>query len=76
MLVNSRPAFKGNGTVQFHFRGLEGQPAEVNLTSAVPGRSIKRMVKVTTTGKQIGQALTLVSLKPHEVKFIEPEFTP
>jgi alpha-mannosidase len=74
MLVNSRPAFKAKGTILLHFRELEGQPAEVKLTSAVPGKSIKRMVEVNTAGKQIGQPVTTVILKPFEVRFIEVEF--
>lgn len=74
MLVNSRPAFKGSGTVILHFRELEGKDAEVNLSSAVPGRSIKKMVEVNTTGQQIGQPVKSIMLKPYEVKFIEVEF--
>ena len=74
MLVNSRPAFKDKGTILLHFRELEGQSAEVNLSSAVPGQSIKRMTEVNTEGAQIGQPITSVKLKPYEVKFIEVEF--
>ena len=74
MLVNSRPAFKAKGTILLHFRELEGLPAEVKLSSSVPGKSIKRMLEVNTTGKQIGQPVTSVILKPYEVKFIEVEF--
>ena len=74
MLVNSRPAFKGKGTILLHFRELEGSPAEVKLSSAVPGQTIKRMTEVNTTGKQIGQPLSSIQLKPYEVRFIEVEF--
>lgn len=74
MLVNSRPAFKEKGTILLHFRELEGLPAEVKLSSGVPGQSIKRMVEVNAAGKQIGQPLTSVQLKPFEVRFIEVEF--
>jgi hypothetical protein len=74
MLVNSRPAFKDKGTILLHFRELEGQSAEVNLSSAVPGQSIKRMTEVNAEGTQIGQPITSVKLKPYEVKFIEVEF--
>lgn len=74
MLVNSRPAFKGNGAVLLHFRELEGANAEVNLTSAVPGQTIKKMTEVNAIGKQQGQELSSVKLKPYEVKFIEVEF--
>ena len=74
MLVNSRPAFKAKGTILLHFRELEGLPAEVKLSSSVPGQSIKRMVEVNTVGKQIGQPVTSVLLKPYEVRFIEVEF--
>lgn len=71
MLINSRPAFKENRTILLHFRELEGLPAEVNLSSAVPGQSIKKMMEVNVAGKQIGQPLTSIKLKPYEVRFIE-----
>ncbi|MCX6225548.1 MAG: hypothetical protein NTV01_12495 [Bacteroidia bacterium] len=74
MLVNSRPAFKKKGTILLHFRELEGLPAEVKLSSSVPGQLIKRMVEVNTAGKQIGQPLSTIQLKPYEVRFIEVEF--
>lgn len=74
MLVNSRPAFKEKGTILLHFRELEGLPAEVILSSAVPGQSIKKMVEVNAVGKQIGQPLTSIQLKPYEVRFIEVIF--
>ncbi|MEI6050681.1 MAG: glycoside hydrolase family 38 C-terminal domain-containing protein [Bacteroidota bacterium] len=74
MLVNSRPAFREKGTILLHFRELEGLDAEVKLSSAVPGRSIKNMVEVNAAGKQIGQPLTSIKLKPYEVRFIEVEF--
>jgi alpha-mannosidase len=74
MLVNSRPAFKEKGTILLHFRELEGKTAEVKLSSAVPGQTIKKMVEVNVVGKQIGQPLTSVQLKPYEVRFIEVAF--
>ena len=74
MLVNSRPAFKGKGTILLHFRELEGRNAEVNLASAVPGQTIKKMVEVNAAGKEIGQPLKTVQLRPYEVRFIEIEF--
>ena len=74
MLVNSRPVFEKEGTILLHFRELEGLPAEVRLSSAVPGHSIKRMVEVNAIGAQIGQPLTSIHLKPYEVRFIEVEF--
>jgi hypothetical protein len=74
MLVNSRPSFKGKGTILLHFRELEGSPAEVKLSSAVPGQTIKQMREVNTTGKQISQPLSSIQLKPYEVRFIEVEF--
>jgi alpha-mannosidase len=74
MLVNSRPAFKGKGTILLHFRELEGNAAEVKLASSVPGKSIKRMIEVNAAGKQIGQPVASVLLKPYEVRFIEVEF--
>ena len=74
MLVNSRPAFKGKGTILLHFREVEGLPAEVKLSSSVPGQSIKRMIEVNISGKQIGQPVSSVQLKPFDVRFIEVEF--
>ena len=74
MLVNSRPAFKGKNSILLHFRELEGKDAEVNLGSAIPGQTIKRMVEVNATGKEIGQPLKTVQLRPYEVRFFEVEF--
>jgi hypothetical protein len=74
MLVNSRPAFKDKGTILLHFRELEGLTAEVHLASTVPGRSIKKMIEVNAAGKQVGQPVTSVQLRPFEVRFIEVEF--
>ena len=74
MLVNSRPAFKNKGTILLHFRELEGLPAEVKLSSSIDGRPVRKMVEVNVTGKQVGEPLTSVQLKPFEVKFIEVEF--
>jgi hypothetical protein len=74
MLVNSRPAFKDKRTILLHFRELEGLPAEVKLSSAISGLTIKRMTEVNATGKQIGQPLSSIQLKPYEVKFFEVEF--
>lgn len=74
MLMNSRPAFKNNGSLLLRFREVEGLPAEVKLSSSVPGQSIKKMVEVNAVGKQIGQALRSIQLKPYEVRFIEVEF--
>ena len=74
MLINSRPSFNGKNSMLLHFRELEGSPAEVKLSSAVPGKTIKRMTEVNATGKQIGQTLSSIQLKPYEVRFIEVEF--
>lgn len=74
MLVNSRPAFKGDNSILLHFRELEGSPAEVSLSSAVAGRPIKKIVEVNTIGKQIGQPLASIRLKPFEVRFFEVSF--
>jgi hypothetical protein len=74
MLVNSRPAFKEPGTILLHFRELEGSAAEVKLSTAVPGRSVRKIVEVNAAGKQIGQPLTSIQLKPFEVRFIEVSF--
>jgi alpha-mannosidase len=74
MLVNSRPAFKDKGTILLHFRELEGLSADVKLSTAVPGKTIKKIIEVNAIGKQIGGSLTSVTLKPYEVRFIEVSF--
>jgi len=74
MLMNSRPSYKNNGTILLRFREVEGLPAEVKLSSAVPEKSIKKMVEVNAVGNQIGQPLITVQMKPYEVKFIELTF--
>ncbi|MCJ7450087.1 MAG: glycosyl hydrolase family 38 [Bacteroidales bacterium] len=74
MLMNIRPAFKNNGTLLLRFRELEGQPGEVNLSSAIPGKIISKIVEVNSTGMQVGQPVISVKLKPYEVKFIELDF--
>ena len=74
VLMNTRPAFKNNGALLLRFRELEGLPGEVNLSSAVPGQTVSKIVEVNSIGKQIGQPVTSVKLNPYEVKFIEVEF--
>jgi alpha-mannosidase len=74
MLMNSRPAFKEKGTLLLRFREVEGIAGEVKLSSAIPGRSIKKLIEVNVSGKQLGQPLSAISLKPFEVRFIEVEF--
>jgi len=72
-LINSRPAFKNTGSILLHFRELEGKPAELKLESKIAGRSIKRMIEVNVIGKEIGNSLQSIRLKPFEVKFVEIE---
>jgi alpha-mannosidase len=74
LLVNSRPAFNGNGAIILHFRELEGLPASVNLSSAIPGRPVKRMFEVNAAGQPVGQEISSLQLKPYEVRFIEVDF--
>ena len=74
MLVNSRPAYNDKRSILLHFRELEGLPAEVKLSSSTSSQPIKKMTEVNAVGKQIGQPLNSVQLKPYEVKFIEVEF--
>jgi hypothetical protein len=74
MLVNSRPAFKEKGTILLHFRELEGLTGEINLASSVPGKTIKKIIEVNAAGKQLGQPLKSIELRPYEVRFIEVEF--
>jgi hypothetical protein len=74
MLTNSRPSFTRPGAVLLRFRELEGRNAEVKLSSAVPGRTVKKLTEVNAAGKTLGQPIGSVQLKPFEVKFIEVEF--
>jgi len=74
MLMNSRPAFKNDGALLLRFREVEGLPGEVKLSAAVPCKAISSMIEVNAVGKQIGQPLTSVQLKPYEVRFIEVLF--
>jgi hypothetical protein len=74
MLVNSRPVYNKNASILLHFRELEGLPADVGLSSAVAGKTISKIVEVNVLGKQKGEPLTSISLKPYEVKFIEVDF--
>lgn len=74
MLANSRPSFTNPGALLLRFRELEGKNAEVSLSSAVPGRTVKKITEVSATGKALGQPVQSVLLKPFEVKFIEVEF--
>jgi alpha-mannosidase len=74
MLVNSRPAFKGKGTLLLHFRELDGKSSEVTLATMLPGQTIKRIIEVNAAGKEFGQPLKSIQLKPYEVRFVEVEF--
>ncbi|MDP2338512.1 MAG: glycoside hydrolase family 38 C-terminal domain-containing protein [Bacteroidota bacterium] len=74
ILINSRPAFKNSGSILLHFRELEGKLAELALESKIAGRSIKRMVEVNVIGKEIGNPIHSIKLKPFEVKFVEVDF--
>jgi Glycosyl hydrolases family 38 N-terminal domain./Glycosyl hydrolases family 38 C-terminal domain. len=74
ILINSRPSFKNGETILLHFRELEGKPAELNLESKIPGRSIKQINEVNVTGDEIGNYIKSVKLKPYEVKFVEVHF--
>jgi hypothetical protein len=74
MLVNSRPSFKNPDSVILHFRELEGQSAALTLESKIAARPVKRMVEVNSIGKETGNSLSSISLKPFEVKFVEVDF--
>jgi hypothetical protein len=74
MLANSRPSFTRPGAILLRFRELEGKNGEVKISSAVQGRTVKKLTEVNATGKALGQPVQSVSLKPFEVKFIEVEF--
>jgi len=74
LLVNSRPSFKNPESVLLHFRELEGKPASLTLESKIAGRSIKRIVEVNVSGKEMGSPIQSITLKPFEVKFVEVQF--
>lgn len=74
MLINSRPMYDKKYSILLHFRELEGLPAEVRLSSAIPGQTISKIFEVNAIGKQVGEPLSSISLKPYEVKFIEVDF--
>ena len=74
LLVNARPVFKKERTILLHFRESDGKPAEVKISSALPGISVSAITEVNTLGVQIGKKLSSVTLKPFEVKFIEVSF--
>jgi hypothetical protein len=74
LLVNSRPVFNRERTILLHLRELEGIPAEVEISTAVPGQMIRKMTEVSSVGKPVGQLVSTVPMKPYEVKFIEVEF--
>ena len=74
MLVNSRPVYNKKGAILLHFRELEGIPAEVRLSSAIPGKTISKIFEVNAVGNQSGEPIVSISLKPYEVKFIEVDF--
>ncbi len=74
MLTNSRPSFTKPGAILLRFRELEGTNAEVKVSSAVPGRAVKKLTEVNAVGKFVGQPLESIKLNPFEVKFIEVEF--
>ena len=50
LLVNTRPAFKRKDTILLHFRELEGLPAEVKISTSVPGQSIHKITEVNAMG--------------------------
>jgi alpha-mannosidase len=71
ILMNSRPAFNDNRSLLLRFREVEGLSGEVNLSAAVPGKTISSVQEVNASGKKIGQLLTSVKFRPYEVRFIE-----
>ena len=74
MLVNSRPVYNKKAAILLHFRELEGLTADIRLSSSIPGQTISKIVEVNAIGKQLGEPLSSIGLKPYEVKFIEVDF--
>ena len=74
IMMNSRPAFKGNSTLLLRFREVEGLPGEIKLLTAVPGKYVSKITEVNAAGISIGIPLTSIKLQPYEVRFVEVEF--
>jgi alpha-mannosidase len=74
IMMNSRPAFKGNSTLLLRFREVEGLPGEIKLLTAVPGKYVSKITEVNAAGISIGMPLTSIKLQPYEVRFVEVEF--
>jgi alpha-mannosidase len=74
LLVNCRPAFRDETTVFLRFREIEGLPAEIQISSGIPGRSIKKITEVNCTGIQTGGTASSIKINPFEVKFFEVQF--
>jgi hypothetical protein len=74
MLVNSRPVYDKKSAILLHFRELEGLTADITLSSAILGQTISKIFEVNAIGKQVGDSLSSINLKPFEVKFIEVDF--
>jgi len=72
--MNARPAFNNNSALLLRFRELEGKPAGLDISSAIPGKTIKKITEVNSTGKALGVAVKSLKLNPYEVKFVEVEF--
>ena len=68
------PLFKTKGTVLIHLLELEGMPAEINLSSLIPGRPVAKIYEVNATGQKTGEDLNSIGLKPCEVRFVEVIF--
>lgn len=72
--MNARPVFNNNSTLLLRFRELEGKPAGLDISSEIPGKTIKRITEVNSTGKALEEVVNPLKLNPYEVKFIEVEF--
>lgn len=74
ILINIRPSFQKKSLI-LHFREIEGLPADIKLSSAIPNMTIKKITEINALGEKVGQPTSLsnIRLKPHEVKFLEVE---
>jgi alpha-mannosidase len=74
MIVNSRPAVNKPGSVLIHLREMDGLPGSATIASAVPGRTVSRLMEVNIIGDPVGNPLQSIELKPYEEKYIQMDF--
>jgi alpha-mannosidase len=72
IVVNCRPMFEEpENSLLLHIRELDGQAAEVRVSSGVPNCAIRGIWEVDSLGHVIGRCENGIGLKPFEVKFVK-----